>query len=105
MWFRDALSARGETVDSLDGWAAADTLQQVPDGAVPVLLRALRDKDWFVARNAAFLLTRRMEADGRKDAPAPIDYASTPPEREAAIAAYHDWWAVIVEKRRADEKG
>ena len=58
-----------------------------------MLLRALRDKDWYVQRNAAWLLNLRL-GDG---APEPGAFLSSAEEAEAAIRTYHDWWKGIQE--------
>ena len=73
----------------------------MPDEAVPLLLRALRDKDWFIVRNASFLLSRRIGAG----APDVITYSTSRADEEKAIAAYHDWWSALVAARRKAEKG
>ena len=101
VWYRDALDERGYDVAPLRKWVEAKELGLVPDEAVPVLLRALRDTDWFIQRNASFLLGHRIGPD----APRTINYSTSPADAEAAIRAYHDWWSAVSRKKRADEQG
>jgi len=100
-WFLEALEDRSYDVAPLKEWAGAELMEPVPDEVVPLLLRALRDKDWFIQRNAAWLLSRRIGPG----APKVIDYSSPPDEVEAAIRAYHDWWRQEEEARKAREQG
>ena len=73
----------------------------MPDAAVPMLLRALRDEAWFIQRNASFVLNRTIG----KGAPEVIDYAMSTEEIEAAIDAYHAWWDKKVKAKEAREQG
>jgi len=100
-WFRDSLELRGYDVRPLADWCAAATLSPPPDEAIPVLLKALRDKEWYLQRNASFLLNMRLEGE----APREISYASATEEIEAAIAAYHDWWDAYQKAKAAKENG
>jgi hypothetical protein len=100
-WYRDALEQRGYDVRPLAPWCEADGLAPPPDDVVPLLLKALRDKDWFVQRNASFLLNLRLGAA----APDEIDYATAPEEAEKAIRAYHSWWNTREAERRKREEG
>lgn len=98
VWFRDALRERGYDADRLDAFVAGGSLT---DEAVPVLLRALRDSDWFLRRNASMLLGRRMGAG----APAELTQNSDDEEIAKAIRAYNDWWGQLEEKKKAEERG
>lgn len=100
VWFRDALEQRGYDVRPFAEWAAAASLAPPSDEAVPVLLKALRDKEWFVQRNASFLLNLRI-GDA---APEEIGYATAQGEAEAAIRGYHDWWDAYGKAQKAREK-
>ncbi|MHC4549787.1 MAG: HEAT repeat domain-containing protein [Planctomycetota bacterium] len=101
VWFRDALEERGYDVRPLQAFVEAKEPGQVPDEAVPLLLSVLRDKDWYLQRNASFLLSRRIGPG----APPVITYATAPGEAEGAIRAYHDWWSAQLAKKRAQEEG
>lgn len=103
LWFLEALTQRGYDTASLAGIAdePAVTPPPPPDAAIPVLLRALRDKDWYVQRNAAFLLNLRL-GDA---APEPVTYLSSTEDVEKAIRGYNDWWKAIQERKRAEERG
>jgi len=101
IWFRDALDERGYDVAPFEKWVEAKELGPVPDGAVPVLLRALRDNDWYIQRNASFLLGHRIGPEP----PRTVTFSTSPADAEAAIRAYHDWWNTISQKKRADEQG
>jgi hypothetical protein len=68
---------------------------------VPTLLSCLRAKEWYVQRNASYLLSERI---GR-GAPEVISYDSTNEEIEAAIRAYYDWWHTYSKEKAAREKG
>jgi len=106
VWFRDALELRGYAADPLKEWAEQELadgagVPEVPAEAVPVLLRALRDRDWFIRRNASYLLGRKMGADS----PGTLDFATEPEEEERIIAAFNDWWSAIERAREAKERG
>ncbi len=101
LWFKDAIEQRGYDVRPFEEWAAAASIESPSDEAVPILLKALRDKEWFVQRNASFLLNLRI-GDG---APEEIGYATTAEEAEAAIRVYHDWWDAYGKAQKAREKG
>jgi hypothetical protein len=73
----------------------------VTDEMVPTLLTCLRAKEWYVQRNASYLLSERI---GR-GAPEVISYDSTNEEIEAAIRAYYDWWHAYSKEKAAREKG
>ncbi len=102
-WFVEALTSRGYDASALHEFAAATgpDLPPVPDEAVPLLLRVLRDKDWFLQRNASYVLSLRIGADG----PEPISHVTTPEELEATIRAYNDWWAAQVARTEAERRG
>jgi HEAT repeat protein len=85
-WFRDALAVANYDVAPLAAWAQGEAL---PDEAVPLLLRVLRDPEWYLARNASMLLRQRLGPG----APDELTYLTTDEEREAAIRAFHDAWA------------
>jgi HEAT repeat protein len=101
LWYRDAIEERGYDVRALAAWCEEPTLGPPPDGAVPLLLKALRDKDWFIARNAAFLLNLRIGAA----APDEISFSTGDEEKEAAIRAYHEWWQAAEKARQAKGNG
>jgi HEAT repeat protein len=101
VWYRAALEERGYDTAPLKKWVEAKELGPVPDGAVPVLLRALRDADWYIQRNASFLLGHRMGPT----APKTITFSTSPADAEAAIRAYHDWWDALAKAKRAREEG
>jgi HEAT repeat protein len=101
LWYKDALEERGVDVAPLAGWSASASLEPPPDEAVPILLASLRHKEWFLQRNASFLLNLRM---GSK-APDEIGFASSAEEVEAAIRAYHDWWSGYPAEKRARDEG
>ena len=100
-WFRDALAERGYDVRALRAWAEAKAMETVPDTAVPLLLRALRDKDWHIQRNASYLLSLRIG----DEAPAVVTYSTSDAQAETAIRAYNDWWAGHVEAKRVKDQG
>ena len=91
----------GYDVRTLRPWAEAKAMESVPETAVPLLLRALRDKDWHIQRNASYLLSLRIGADG----PVVITYSTSEAQAEAAIRAYNDWWAGRVRAKRAKDQG
>jgi len=103
VWFREALSERGYDVGPLQAWSevAGIAVPEVPDEAVPMLLRVLRDKDPYLQINASMLLDMRM-GDA---APEPITWLSTTDEAERAIRAYVDWWAKRSRENEARERG
>jgi len=101
LWFRDAIEMRGYDIKPFADWCTAAALEAPTDEMVPVLLRALRDKDWFVQRNASFLLNFRLGPD----APDEIGYATTTEDAEAAIRKYNDWWFAAEAERRKREQG
>jgi len=101
VWFRDSLEFRGYDARPLEDWCKGTALEPPPDAAVPLLLKVLRDKEWYLQRNASFLLNLRIEAKARRE----ISYASAPDEIETAIRQYHDWWAAYVKAKEAKEKG
>jgi hypothetical protein len=100
-WFRDALEQRGYDVRAFADWATAASLAAPPDEAVPVLLKALRDREFYIQRNASFLLNLRMGSG----APDEISYATSAEEAEAAIRAYHEWWASYRKAEEAKRNG
>ncbi|MFI5401859.1 MAG: HEAT repeat domain-containing protein [Planctomycetota bacterium] len=100
LWFKDALEQRGYDVRPLAEWVAAASLAAPSDEIVPILLKALRDKEWFVQRNASFLLNLRIGPA----APDEIGYATAQGEAEEIIRAYHDWWDAYGKAQKAREK-
>jgi HEAT repeat protein len=102
-WFVKALTDRAYETIEFQPWVAASgpDIPPASDGMVPILLRALRDADWFIQRNASFLLSRRMGAG----APPVISFQTSREEAEAAIRAYHDWWAQRRAELEAREQG
>ncbi len=100
LWFKDALEQRGHDVRPLAGWVEETAPAAPSDEMVPILLKALRDKEWFIQRNASCLLNLRV---GDK-APEEIGYATAEGEAEAAIRAYHDWWDAYGKAQKAREK-
>ena len=103
VWFREALAERGYDAGALQGWSegAGTTIPPVPDAAVPMLLRVLRDKDPYLQINASLLLDMRL-GDAAPDA---ISWLSTRDEAERAIRAYVDWWAERSREKEALERG
>jgi HEAT repeat protein len=99
-WFKEALELRGYDVRPVAGWLGGASLTPPPDDCVPTLLKALRDKEWYIQRNASFLLNLRI---GEK-APEEIGYATAEGDAEGIIRAYHDWWDAYVKAREAREK-
>ncbi len=100
LWFKDALEQRGYDVRPLAGWVEETVPAAPADEMVPLLLKTLRDKEWFLQRNASYLLNLRI---GEK-APEEIGYATAEDEAEAAIRAYHDWWDAYGKAQKAREK-
>jgi HEAT repeat protein len=99
-WFKEALELRGYDVRVLAEWLGGPSLTAPPDECVPILLKALRDKEWYIQRNASFLLNLRI---GEK-APEEIGYATAAGEAETTIRAYHDWWDAYHKAQEAREK-
>ncbi len=102
-WFVEALTLRGYDTSALQDLALATgpNVPPVPDEAVPLLLRVLRDKDWYLQRNASYLLSLRIGAEG----PEPVSHLTSPEELEATIRAYNDWWAALVAKSESERRG
>jgi len=98
IWFRDVLAERGHDTAPLATFAAGDLLA---DSAIPLLLRVLRESEWYLVRNASTLLSERMGPG----APEPLDHLSMEEEKEKTIRAYHAWWAKESEKKKAAERG
>jgi hypothetical protein len=74
----------------------------VPDiraDAIPLLLRLLRDPDWYIARNASFVLARHIGAG----APPTLEYFLSPDEIDASVREFNIWWEKE-EKRIEKEK-
>jgi len=91
-WFRDALQIQGYDTSILNEMIKMATGTRVPpvsDHVVPLLLRILRDQQWFLRRNASFLLSHRIGPG----APPVISYDTSTQKAEQAIEAYNDWWA------------
>lgn len=101
VWFRDALEQRGYDVRAFADWVAAPALAAPSDAMVPVLLKALRDKEWYLPRNASYLLNMRVESG----APQEISYATSAEDAEAAIRAYHEWWDAYKKAEEARKNG
>lgn len=103
-WFSNALSVRGYDTTPLRGMIEDSTGASVPavtDEAVPLLLRVLRDKQWYLRRNASFLLARRIGAA----APDLISYDTLGDEQEKLIAKYNDWWAAYSARKDKERRG
>ncbi len=101
VWFKDALEQRGYDVRAFADWAAAPALAAPSDEMVPVLLKALRDKEWYVQRNASYLLNMRVGSG----APEEISYATATEDAEIAIRAYHEWWDACRKAEEARKNG
>ena len=65
-----------------------DLIPDINDESVQLMLRLLRDRDWFIARNASLVLARHI---GEKS-PAVLEYFLSPQEREDSIRAFNVWW-------------
>jgi HEAT repeat protein len=103
-WFRDMLTTRGYDTSVLNDVVRNTAGTQVPvvdDGCVPLLLRALRDDEWYLRRNASFLLNERIGPG----APKPITYSTRKAEAEATIAEYNAWWAMEQKRKSAEKRG
>jgi len=113
IWFRDALIERNYDASVLNSFVALpekgdpEDVPDVSDEAVPLLLRVLRDRDWYLARNASMVLARHIERAHRvkvEKAPPILEYYLSPDEREAAIREFNIWWEQEekrIEKERA----
>jgi len=104
IWFRDALIERGYEASVLNSFVEESQKTAVPtiaDEAVPLMLRVLRDRDWYIARNASAILVARIG----KGAPTALEYFLSPQEREAAIAAFNDWWRKEEKRIEAEKRG
>ncbi len=95
------LRERGYDIEPLREWVQRKELEPVPDEAVPSLLRAVRDTDWYIQRNASFLLGLRMG----ENAPTTITFSTSPADAETSIRAYNDWWATVSQEKRAEKEG
>jgi HEAT repeat protein len=83
-WFRDAVGKRGYDATSLEAYVRGER----DLGAVPVLLRTIRDDDPVVRANSDLALRR---VTGRSFGPVE---RTTPREEAARIAdRWSDWWA------------
>jgi len=100
-WFRDALEARNYDVRAFDEWVAGTKLVPPTDDLVPVLLKVLRDKEWYLQRNACFLLAMRMGSG----APEEISYATSSEEAEETIRTFHEWWDGYKKAQEAKKNG
>ncbi|MHC4342987.1 MAG: HEAT repeat domain-containing protein, partial [Planctomycetota bacterium] len=102
-WFSEALTERGYDTSSMNDLAATEETQveDIRDDTVELLLTALRDKAWFIRRNASHLLSKRMG----EGAPDEINYLTRPTEMEETIGAFHDWWAKVVAERERERRG
>ncbi|MGQ0613124.1 MAG: HEAT repeat domain-containing protein [Planctomycetaceae bacterium] len=98
IWFRDVLAERGHDTAPLATFAAGDALKE---SAIPLLLRVLRESEWYLVRNASMLLSERMGPG----APEILDHLTMEEDKEKAIRAYHAWWAKESEKSKAAERG
>ncbi len=83
-WYRDALTRRGYDTAALAGYAQGETDRK----GVPVLLKALRDEDAVIRRNADVALRRISGvAFGR------IERTTSRDEASAIADRWVDWWA------------
>ena len=113
IWFRDALIERNYDASALNSFVALpdkgepENVPDVSDEAIPLLLRVLRDRDWYLARNASMVLARHIERGHRvkvEKAPPMLEYYLSREEREAAIREFNIWWEQEekrIEKERA----
>jgi len=105
LWFRDVLMERNHEISVLNSFVALPKKglpALVPDVSVeafPLLLRLLRDRDWYISRNASVVLAGHIG----DDAPAVLEYFRSPTEREDAIREFNIWWEKE-EKRIEKEK-
>ena len=94
LWFRDVLMSRNLEVSSLNSFVALpeegapDLVPDISSESIPMLLRLLRDRHWYVARNASFVLANHIG----ENAPAVLEYFLSPQEQEDAIRAFNIWW-------------
>jgi HEAT repeat protein len=103
-WFRDALTTRGYDTSVLNELVRTTSGTGVPvvdDSAIPLLLRALRDEEWYLRRNASFLLNRRIGPG----APKAITYSTRQADAEARIAEYNAWWSMEQKRKSATKRG
>jgi len=104
IWFRDALLERGYDASLLNGFVEAsqkETLPVVADDVAPLLLRAMRDRDWYIARNASAALARKIG----KGAPEVLEYFLSPEDRETSISAFNAWWRKEEARLEAERRG
>ena len=104
IWFRDALIERGYEASVLNSFVEASQKKAMPEvanEAVPLMLRVMRDRDWYIARNASAILARKMG----DEAPDILEYYRSPQEREASIRAFNGWWAVEEKRLEAERRG
>ncbi|MEM8884446.1 MAG: HEAT repeat domain-containing protein [Planctomycetota bacterium] len=115
-WFRDALKLRGYQTKVLDAFVKAskespDASKNPPpppppvpgaaDEAVPLLLRVMRDDDWYLARNASAIVAQRMG----KGAPMTLEYFLSTQDRERSIRIFNDWWDEEEKRIEAERRG
>jgi len=102
LWFVAALEARGFNVRPLQEWASADGLvPKTTDEMVPILLRALRAEEWYLRRNASYLLDRHAGEQGV----GVIDYTTSRREEERVVRAYNAWWKAERERQERERRG
>jgi HEAT repeat protein len=104
IWFRDSLIERGYETSVLNSFVEGSKKAAMPPidfEAVPMLLRVLRDGDWYINRNASALLALKMG----KDAPDTLEYYRSPKERENSIRIFNEWWSKEEKRLEAERRG
>lgn len=102
LWFVASLEARGYDTVALSAWAADKKVQPATtDAMVPVLLRVLRAEEWYLRRNASYLLSRHMGPDN----PGVVSYATSSTEEERIVKAYNAWWRDKLKKAERERRG
>jgi len=107
VWFRDALMERSHRVAVLNSFVALPDegrpplIPDVSNEAIPLLLRALRDREWYIARNASLVLAHHIG----KDAPPVLEYFISPDEHDEAIKRFNVWWEKEEKRIEKERRG
>ena len=70
---------------------------------MPLLLRVLRDPDWYLNRNASMLAGA--QAHRRRIHRPVLEYFLDKAEREDAIAKFNDWWRAEEKRLEKERRG
>jgi len=108
VWFRDVLMERNHDVSVFNSFVALpaegeepDLVPDVSNEAIPLLLRLLRDRDWYIARNASFVLARHIG----EEAPPVLEYFLSPDESEDSIREFNIWWEKEEKRIEKERRG